>query len=194
MSPKRYRKKPVEVEAVQWTGENRGEVEQFAGFDLRYGEGDELIALWLPAGALPRNFWLVSDGGSLRHFSPGAFHATYEPVEEGDGEELKAKLEALHDDLRITAGAEAEKCESSPDPIAEAASDAYTDAANKVGALLAHPQLSTEEGETRRERERADRLEIECRELEDANRSLVKMRDAALEGNLATSEPEEGSG
>lgn len=47
--------------------------------------------------------------------------------------------------------------------------------------LSAPPEVSGEETD----RKRADRLEVECRELEDANRSLAKMRDAALEGNLA---------
>jgi hypothetical protein len=45
------------------------------------------------------------------------------------------------------------------------------------------------EVEAETDRERADRLEVECRELEDANRSLAKMRDAALEGNLAVAQP-----
>lgn len=44
-------------------------------------------------------------------------------------------------------------------------------------------------GQGEADRERADRLEVECRELEDANRSLARMRDAALEGNLAVAQP-----
>jgi len=51
-----------------------------------------------------------------------------------------------------------------------------------------------ESGEGETDRERADRLEVECRELEDANRSLAKMRDKALEGNLSEAQPVETQG
>jgi len=34
---KKYRKKPIEVEAIQWTGHNRNEVELFAGKSLILG-------------------------------------------------------------------------------------------------------------------------------------------------------------
>jgi hypothetical protein len=73
--------------------------------------------------------------------------------------------------------------------------DALTKASADVRSGSSYPESSPgEEGETQRERERADRLEVECRELEDANRSLVKMRDAALEGNLVTpTQPLQGS-
>lgn len=53
----------------------------------------------------------------------------------------------------------------------------------------------TDEEVLRAERERADRLEVENAELEDANRSLAKMRDKALEDNLAVqSQPVEDGG
>lgn len=38
------------------------------------------------------------------------------------------------------------------------------------------------------DRERADRLEVECAELEDANRCLTKLRDRALEGKVAVAD------
>lgn len=39
---KKYRKKPVEIEAVQWTGKNDTEVEDFIG-DYLAGYGDNLV-------------------------------------------------------------------------------------------------------------------------------------------------------
>jgi len=85
----RYRKKPVEVEAVQWTGENRVEVEAF----LRDGEslsegagiwrGDEL-ATFLPANLA---YVIRNEGGGLRVVQANLFEATYEPVDQDGGEE-----------------------------------------------------------------------------------------------------------
>jgi len=53
--------------------------------------------------------------------------------------------------------------------------------------LLASTQPESP-GSSETDRQRADRLEVECAELEDANRSLAKMRDKALEGNLAVAD------
>jgi hypothetical protein len=39
---KRYRKKPVEIEALQWTGKNDTEIEYFVG-DSFQGYGDNLV-------------------------------------------------------------------------------------------------------------------------------------------------------
>ena len=39
----KYRKKPVVIEAIQWTGKNDAEIEDFVGDDLE-GYGDNLVA------------------------------------------------------------------------------------------------------------------------------------------------------
>jgi hypothetical protein len=98
--PDRFRKKPIEVEAVQWTGENRGEVEEFAvagGVRLRDGLAHR------SSDALPSD-WIVRVAASGECFVVRAdsFDATYEPAPKepetsasltcGDGE-LLAELE-----------------------------------------------------------------------------------------------------
>jgi len=81
----KFRKKPVEVEAVQWTGENREEVELFLGRPIEVDEFDEF--LW--AGDMhERLTWFVKDEGRRCAKSPAAFAATYEPVEGESGEGL----------------------------------------------------------------------------------------------------------
>jgi hypothetical protein len=60
-------------------------------------------------------------------------------------------------------------------------------------ALLATAQPVPGNSGGESDRERADRLEVECAELEDANRSLAKMRDRALEGKLAVADESSGN-
>lgn len=66
------------------------------------------------------------------------------PPTRAGGEEKQ--LQDLHDDLMIAAGAKAEACESEKEPVTEAASDAYADAARMVAKLLkpAHPEGQVE--------------------------------------------------
>jgi len=43
----KVRKKPVEVEAVQWTGENLGEIIEFCGKYLSFIEGDSHTFMYI---------------------------------------------------------------------------------------------------------------------------------------------------
>ena len=85
-SPKRYRKKSVEVEAVQWTGENREEVEALTG-----GKGTVSgPSFLLPTGTADVGDYIVhSQYGTFFPCPNEEFHATYEPVEEGEFEHCK---------------------------------------------------------------------------------------------------------
>jgi hypothetical protein len=77
MTAKRYRKKPVEVEAVQY---------------LADGSADAQIRDWAggispdePGIVLAPGEWLLrEEDGILSTLKDDTFHATYEPVEEGD--------------------------------------------------------------------------------------------------------------
>lgn len=84
----KYRKKPIEVDAIQWTGDNRTTLQEFAGAYITFGgvtldrayvqtlhgvvtlaEGD-----WLVRGP-SRDFWPVK---------PDIFDESYEAVNDGE--------------------------------------------------------------------------------------------------------------
>jgi len=78
---KRYRKKPVEVEAVQWTGENVAEIGALTEPSVPkldpvtrtlYFGGDQF--------AKAGDFIVRDFDGALRGVTPRAFEATYEEV------------------------------------------------------------------------------------------------------------------
>lgn len=80
-APGKFRKKPVEVEAVQWTGENSAAVAEFLGY-----EGDDWRA---DLGVLTvSDFYRVVRGDFIVRFPDGAtepvsahkFEETYEPA------------------------------------------------------------------------------------------------------------------
>jgi hypothetical protein len=76
-----YRKKPVVIEAVQWTG-NIQEVSAFAGESLESLTGDTLWIKTLEGGLTARmNDWIIK--GVCREFypcKPDIFESTYEKV------------------------------------------------------------------------------------------------------------------
>lgn len=79
----RFRKLPVEVEAVQWTGENRDELDAFAGRVieesvpgyLRIGTLEGLMSFWTG--------WYVIKGveGEFYACKPSIFEKTYEAMD-----------------------------------------------------------------------------------------------------------------
>jgi len=89
----RYRSKPQEVEAVQWTAYNFADLSNFFGFGrvlskhMRMtSEGIELLAGkdgsqgWVP---VPVGHWIVRQPGDFNHHwpvDPTYFAAKYEPV------------------------------------------------------------------------------------------------------------------
>ena len=86
----RYRSKPQEVEAIQWTeGTTIDGVKDWAN-DRRHVQLDfDSSALWLWNGegagwtAVPFGHWVVRSGDPERHLpvSPECFSAVYEPVQ-----------------------------------------------------------------------------------------------------------------
>lgn len=78
----RFRKKQLEVEAVQWTGENREEVAEFANLsDARVGDSGTLYVGY-EAVAQPGDWIVRLDTGTILRYKPDEFEATYEPADQ----------------------------------------------------------------------------------------------------------------
>ena len=76
----RYRKKPVEVEAVQWTGENWQEIKDFAGSDVSF---DGRLYVFTLEGTLKvdiGDYIIKGVKGEFYPCKPDVFEKTYEPV------------------------------------------------------------------------------------------------------------------
>lgn len=80
----RYRKKPVEVEAIQFDGKNQEEVARFMGvvqYD-RHSRGIEIDTLEGTHLARPGDWIIRGIQGEYYPCKPDIFEATYEPVED----------------------------------------------------------------------------------------------------------------
>ena len=77
----KFRKKPVVIEAVQFTG-NFDEIEQFVGGDANFTNGKLVIATLEGALHASRNDWIIKGvKGEFYPCKPDIFEATYEAVE-----------------------------------------------------------------------------------------------------------------
>jgi hypothetical protein len=83
----RYRKKPVEIEAIQWTGRNLGAIlvllDDSAQSEVATVDGtDDLAIPTLEGEMIARpNDWIIRGvKGELYPCKPDIFEATYEPV------------------------------------------------------------------------------------------------------------------
>lgn len=84
----KYRKRPVMIEAVQWTGANYGEIVNFANWNCGL-TGDGVLFIHTLEGSLRAtvgDFILRGVKGEFYPCKPDIFAATYELVED-DGEE-----------------------------------------------------------------------------------------------------------
>ena len=93
----RYRSKPQEVEAVQWTGDNVEEIHNFASLDeprtiVTIYQGDPELKLKAGKGGaqgwvfVPVGYWIVHNPGDLSDFwpvEPHYFAKKYDPADEG---------------------------------------------------------------------------------------------------------------
>lgn len=80
---KRYRKKPVAVRAIQWTGTNLPQVAAFLGEDYTGARGEILLIRTLENPDSPfqaRPGWWIIEGVRGEHYAcePGIFAETYE--------------------------------------------------------------------------------------------------------------------
>jgi hypothetical protein len=90
----RYRKRPVEIDAVQWTGGDYKWLNYFAGLnwgradahdvEWNHEDGEQIVVwntleqMWIP---VPVGHWVIRGvRGELYPCEPAVFAATYEPV------------------------------------------------------------------------------------------------------------------
>ena len=76
----KYRKKPVEIEAIQWTGLNLGEIQGFVGDSLSIEEDGTLIIHTLEGDhiASKGDFIICGVHGEFYACKPDIFELTYE--------------------------------------------------------------------------------------------------------------------
>ena len=81
----KFRKKPVVIDAVQWTGENADEVGTFFGNDdLHFGLRGQTWNILTLEGSMAAQVgdWIICGvKGEFYPCKPDIFEATYEPVE-----------------------------------------------------------------------------------------------------------------
>ena len=81
----KFRKKPVVIDAVLWTGKNDAEVDAFLGpsSQRRLGHETEIKIETLEGGMIARaGDWIIRGvKGELYPCKPDIFAATYEPAE-----------------------------------------------------------------------------------------------------------------
>lgn len=85
----KYRKKPVEVEAVQWTGENGAEVVRFVNHDGKWWSKYSLDVMYIGTHegvmiAMPGDWIIKGVNGEFYPCKPDIFEKTYERVEEDE--------------------------------------------------------------------------------------------------------------
>lgn len=93
---KRYRKKPVEIEAVKWTGENHEEINDFCSDLIGENPDESGIAYNDPEGhviiqtlegkvaASVGDYIVKGVKGEFYPVKPDIFHETYEEVDNGE--------------------------------------------------------------------------------------------------------------
>lgn len=81
---KQYRKKPVVIEALEWTGENQGELYEFVPAHVRREEEDGLYITTLEGDHFANigDFIIKGVKGEFYPCKPDIFALTYDEVEE----------------------------------------------------------------------------------------------------------------
>lgn len=103
MGVKKYMKKPVEIEAIQWTGDNYREVSEFVGKMLLYEASESSLIIGTLEGdmrASVNDYIIKGIQGEFYPCKPDIFHDTYDEVGEFDPHKtpVGARLDAgLHD-------------------------------------------------------------------------------------------------
>lgn len=81
MEPKKYRKRPVVVEAIQWTGENYKDIQAFAGKKTVNHFSEKLLTIRTLKGymVVSRGDYIVKGvHGEVYPCKPDVFQETYE--------------------------------------------------------------------------------------------------------------------
>ena len=85
----KYRKKPVVVEAIQWTGKNYDDIKQFCGQELIIDLLNHCVCIRTLEGnmsASDGDYIIKGVHGEFYPCKPDIFAQTYEAVEDGDGD------------------------------------------------------------------------------------------------------------
>ena len=79
----KFRKKPVVIDAIQWTGDNREEIDEFMGESRRKipGNGLQIYTLEGIMDASVGDYIIKGVKGEFYPCKPDIFEMTYEPVE-----------------------------------------------------------------------------------------------------------------
>lgn len=78
-----YRKKPVIIQAIQWTGANMYEITEFSDASDIFGFKDDKCSITTPEGVMTADVgdWIIKGvKGEFYPCKPDIFEATYEPV------------------------------------------------------------------------------------------------------------------
>ena len=77
----KYRKKPVAIEAVQWTGENQKEIFDFVDTGMQFMD-DSLLNSTIEGVmiAIKGDYFIKGLNGEFYSFKPDIFHKTYDAV------------------------------------------------------------------------------------------------------------------
>lgn len=80
----KYRKKPVVIEAIQWTGENWSDLRDFGEGNIYWFPMESMLEVKTLEGVLSasKGDWIIKGvKGEFYPCKPDIFTATYEPVE-----------------------------------------------------------------------------------------------------------------
>ena len=83
----KFRKKPVVIEAIQWTGNNIEEISNFIGLacDWQYRGGEKKLVIKTLEGDMwaDQHDWIIKDvEGEFYPCKPNIFDKTYDPIDE----------------------------------------------------------------------------------------------------------------
>lgn len=79
----KYRKKPVVIEAVQWTGKNQTEIDKFCGMNVVWSEDKKMFLVLTFEGAMlvsVSDYIIKGVNGEYYLCKPDVFEKTYEKV------------------------------------------------------------------------------------------------------------------
>lgn len=79
----KYRKKPVVIEAVQWTGKNQTEIDKFCGTNVVWSENKKMFLVLTLEGTMlasTGDYIIKGVNGEYYPCKPDVFEKTYEKV------------------------------------------------------------------------------------------------------------------
>ena len=100
---KKFRRKPVVIEAIQWTGDNYLEISNWCHKDLsplhnsRITKEDDVIKITDSSSnkyAFKNDYIVKEEGGKISAYKPDIFEKTYEEIEQ-----IKHPYTYIHEDI-----------------------------------------------------------------------------------------------